>query len=379
MKIVIIILLILSLIIIIAISIILLPFIGIIGFAKSCESRYKYSRNMGYELTSWHDDSPGDMAMQMGLKEDEDIQECVEDSCCGLNYDKEYYASKEYMKDTAKVKLKERSKQLLKKKLDVEDGRQKMSAPVKILAASGGACNALFSHYINTDENSVLEHVDLCSIGAEYSESRLPHFKLFDIPCPDDNWEEFVQSKKAELDAFFGDETQVIIFVQTTTPHPIQFSKWQSYILDYIRNRDIAIIGILTLPFMFEGYLRRERSILYISKIEEYFDIFYVYDANDLGNDNQLDFFNCFTKLDYKIGLIIDEILCIINTYTSDGKVNIPRIIYEINKAINYVSLHDWNLIKEHEMRIGMGMPIPILVDPPYSDNLELYFEEDEG
>ena len=52
---------------------------------------------MGYELTSWHDDSPGDMAMQMGLKEDEDIQECVEDSCCGLNYDKEYYASKEYM------------------------------------------------------------------------------------------------------------------------------------------------------------------------------------------------------------------------------------------------------------------------------------------
>lgn len=255
------------------------------------------------------------------------------------------------------------------------DGRQKMSAPVKILAASGGACNALFSHYINSDENSILEHVDLCSIGGQYSKSRLPHFELFDIISPDCNWEEKIKSKEAELDAFFGDETQVVIFVQTT---PLsQFSNWQAHFLDYLRNRNIAILGILTLPFMFEGYLSRERGILYISKIEEYFDTFYVYDADNLDKDNQHDnFTNCFSKLDGEIGLVIDEMLNIINAYTSDGKVNIPRIIYEINKAINYVSLHDWNLIKEHEMRIGM--PIPILVDPPPSDNLELYFEEDE-
>lgn len=60
---------------------------------------------------------------------------------------------------------------------------------------------------------------------------------------------------------------------------------------------------------------------------------------------------NCFSKLDDKIGLIVDEILNIINAYTTDGNVNIPRIIYEINKARNYVSLHDWKLVKEHEMR----------------------------
>ena len=184
-----------------------------------------------------------------------------------------------------------------------------LSNPIKVIAVSGGAVNALEA-FCKEGKNKCYDNVDFVAITDTYrykpdfQEDNL-HKLVFDA-------EEMLRYRKMRdytllyyaLDNIVGENTQHIIFIHTFGSTP------PDAYLQYLKEKGISITLLATKPYQFEGTIKRERVEKQLMQSKKYTDHLVIIDAEEVRKAHpEITFFDAYPLLDKAMGEKIESIL----------------------------------------------------------------------
>lgn len=184
-----------------------------------------------------------------------------------------------------------------------------LSNPIKVIAVSGGAVNALEA-FCKEGKNKCYDNVDFVAITDTYRDK--PDFQKDNLHKLVFNAKEMLRYRKMRdytllyyaLDNVVGNVTRHVIFVHTFGSTP------PDAYLQYLKEKGISITLLATKPYLFESTIKRERVEKQLMQSKKYTDHLVIIDAEEVRKSHpEITFFDAYPLLDKAMGEKIESIL----------------------------------------------------------------------
>lgn len=184
-----------------------------------------------------------------------------------------------------------------------------LSNPIKVIAVSGGAVNALEA-FCKEGKNKCYDNVDFVAITDTYRDK--PDFQEDNLHKLVFNAEDMLRYRNMRdytllyyaLDNIVGENTQHIIFIHTFGSTP------PDAYLQYLKEKGISITLLATKPYLFEGTIKRERVEKQLMQSKKHTDHLVIIDAEEVRKAHpEMTLFDAYPLLDKAMGKKIESIL----------------------------------------------------------------------
>ena len=194
---------------------------------------------------------------------------------------------------------------------------------IKAIGVGGGGINAVNLMYQNIDG---VTFAVLDSDRQQLIDSQVPNRVLLRPNAAHGQGEKArhaVEESKAEIDAFLDDDTRMVIIIgsmggDTGTDVAPEVAR-------IAREKGLLTVGIVTIPFQFEGTERIQMALVGIEEMRKHVDALFVINNEHLTEiDNDLNPSNAFMKADETLTTVVSSLYCLITPID-------PRVCMDFN------------------------------------------------
>ena len=196
------------------------------------------------------------------------------------------------------------------------------SSIIKAIGVGGGGINAVNQMLFHIKD---INYVVLDSDSQQLNRSSVPNRVLL---RPDTTHRIATEESESEIAALFDDDTKMGIIIAGlggetgTDVAPV--------VARIAREKEVALtVGIVTIPFQFEGTERIQKALAGIEEMRKHVDALFVINNEHLTEiNNDLNPFNAFMKADEALTTVISSLYCLITPID-------PRVCMDFND-VNY-------------------------------------------
>ena len=206
---------------------------------------------------------------------------------------------------------------------------------IRAIGVGGGSINAVNLMYQNID-------------GVSFAVLDSDRQQLIDSPVPNrvllrpntahgqgEKARHAVEESKAEIDAFLDDDTKMVIIIAGmgggtgSCAAPV--------VARIAREKEVTLtVGIVTIPFQFEGTERIQMALAGIEEMRKHVDALFVINNEHLTEiDNDLNPSNAFMKADEALTTVISSLYCLITPIDRRVCMDFNDVNYTLRKGGN--------------------------------------------
>ena len=207
--------------------------------------------------------------------------------------------------------------------------KNKQRTIIRAIGVGAGGINAVNLMYQNID-------------GVSFAVLDSDRQQLIDSPVPnrvllrqDTTHRSSAEVSDSDIEAFFDDDTKMVIIVAGlgggtgTSAAPV--------VARIAREKEVALtVGIVTIPFQFEGTERIQMALAGIEEMRKHVDALFVINNEHLTEiNNDLNPFNAFMKADEALTTVVSSLYCLITPIDRRVCMDFNDVNYTLRKGGN--------------------------------------------
>ncbi len=206
---------------------------------------------------------------------------------------------------------------------------------IRAIGVGGGGINAVNLMYQNID-------------GVTFAVLDSDRQQLIDSPVPNrvllrpntahgqgEKARHAVEESKAEIDAFLDDDAKMVIIVAGLGGGTGTYAA--PAVARIAREKEVTLtVGIVTIPFQFEGTERIQMALAGIEEMRKHVDALFVINNEHLTEiNNDLNPFNAFMKADEALTTVVSSLYCLITPIDRRVCMDFNDVNYTLRKGGN--------------------------------------------
>lgn len=200
---------------------------------------------------------------------------------------------------------------------------------IRAIGVGGGGINAVNLMYQNID-------------GVTFAVLDSDRQQLIDSPVrnrvllrPDTTHRSAAEESESEIAALFDDDAKMVIIVAGLGGGTGTYAA--PAVARIAREKEVALtVGIVTIPFQFEGTERIQMALAGIEEMRKHVDALFVINNEHLTEiDNDLNPFNAFMKADEALTTVVSSLYCLITPIDRRVCMDFNDVSYTLRKGGN--------------------------------------------